>query len=78
MWSLSDGWEWESRSYLPVYAIPGPAGATLMHQLSWYSGNTSYAHSGAASVQGPADIRLFTFIDFGKHPNPGEHIYGEC
>ncbi|KAF7597038.1 hypothetical protein BBP40_010512 [Aspergillus hancockii] len=64
MWSLSDGGGWDNRSDLPVYAIPGPAGATLMHQLAWNSGNTSYAHSEAASVQGPADIRLFTLIDF--------------
>ncbi|OGM49086.1 RING finger domain protein [Aspergillus bombycis] len=75
-WSLKGGGDWKSRNILPVYAIPGPAGATLMNQLAWYSGNTSHAHNGhpaSASVTGRPDVRLLSLIDFeraqGKMPS---------
>ncbi|KAE8149649.1 hypothetical protein BDV25DRAFT_130173 [Aspergillus avenaceus] len=73
LWSLGDGAEWKRRNQYPVYAIPGPAGATLMSQLASYSGNTSNVQGGhndtAASVHDQHDTRLFTLIDFERsHP----------
>lgn len=34
VWTADDGGAWEIDSNLPVYAIPGPAGNALMHELS--------------------------------------------
>ncbi|PKX89500.1 E3 ubiquitin-protein ligase RNF103 [Aspergillus novofumigatus IBT 16806] len=41
IWNLGDDGAWKSRNNYPVYAIPGPAGETLMQQLSWYSDNAT-------------------------------------
>lgn len=79
IWSLSNGGDWKSRNILPVYAIPGPAGVTLMHQLAWYSGNTSHAHNGhneSASMPGEPDIRLFSLIDFERGQNKMPSLWG--
>ena len=67
-WILSDNDMWKSENEYPVYAIPGPAGTTLMEKLAWYSENATSEHSSVA----PADprhsenVRLFTFIDLSK------------
>lgn len=55
-----------------VYAIPGPAGDTLMKQLSWYSGHgvlpSGQRNISTGLAQGkPGDMRLFTLIDLGKN-----------
>ncbi|KAF9247468.1 hypothetical protein DTO013E5_4801 [Penicillium roqueforti] len=39
-WATSDGDKWRMDNDYPVYAIPGPAGTTLINDLSWYSNKT--------------------------------------
>lgn len=72
---MGNGNEWKNRNEYPVYAIPGPAGATLMQQLAWFSGNVTSAASPhthhqntsvAPDSQHSENVRLFTFIDLGK------------
>ena len=36
VWDLGEGGRWKVRNRYPVYAIPGPLGAQLMHQLALY------------------------------------------
>ncbi|KAE8352932.1 hypothetical protein BDV28DRAFT_148538 [Aspergillus coremiiformis] len=78
-WSLGDGGDWRNRNLPPVYAIPGLAGVTLMHQLAWTSGNTSHAQNGhneSTSVPGQPDIRLFSLIDFERGQNKMPSLWG--
>ncbi|KAE8323018.1 hypothetical protein BDV39DRAFT_144353 [Aspergillus sergii] len=78
-WSLRDGGDWKNRNILPVYAIPGPAGVTLMNQLAWYSGNTSHAynsHNASASVTGRSDTRLLSLIDFERDQGKMPSLWG--
>ncbi|KAJ5821547.1 Ribosomal protein L15e [Penicillium rubens] len=39
-WATNDGDKWRMDNNYPVYAISGPAGATLINDLSWYSNKT--------------------------------------
>ncbi|CAG8893034.1 unnamed protein product [Penicillium egyptiacum] len=39
-WATKDGDKWRMDNNYPVYAISGPAGATLINDLSWYSNET--------------------------------------
>lgn len=70
-WMLDENEEWKSQNYYPVYAIPGLAGATLMDQLSKYSGDTVPPdwETGNAADQ-PGFIRLFTLINLGEQDQP--------
>ncbi|KAJ5085992.1 hypothetical protein N7532_010763 [Penicillium argentinense] len=71
--ATDDGWKlkderWRGDNDYPVYAIPGPAGVTLMRELSWFSDNTSQnstRHSNRAARDNDSD-RLFTMIDTSK------------
>ncbi|KAL2007822.1 hypothetical protein VTN00DRAFT_7804 [Thermoascus crustaceus] len=68
-WSLDDGGAWKKNNEYPVYAIPGSAGATLMHELARYSGNLSSAENatGSGAVE-PADyIRLYARINLERN-----------
>ncbi|KAH8422623.1 RING-H2 finger protein [Aspergillus melleus] len=67
VWSLRDK-EWKRRNKYPVYAIPGPAGATIMRQLSYYSGNSSrpYNESTEFLQEGQGEMRLFALINLGE------------
>lgn len=71
-WNLGDNDMWKSENEYPVYAIPGPAGTTLMEKLAWYSENATSEHSNHNGSVAPADprhnenVRLFTFIDLSK------------
>ncbi|KKY22779.1 putative ring finger domain-containing protein [Phaeomoniella chlamydospora] len=38
VWNLDDGGRWKSQINFPAYAVPGPTGRQLMHELSLYSG----------------------------------------
>lgn len=75
IWNLGDNGAWKDQNKYPVYAIPGPAGETLMRQLSWYSGNAtlvgidtgSILNESSAPAQDQHDVvRLFALIDYGK------------
>lgn len=57
-WNLGDQGKWRSQNQCPVLAIPGPAGVTLMRQLSLFSGNSAGSPSSA--------VRMFTVIDLGE------------
>ncbi|KAL1970618.1 hypothetical protein VTN77DRAFT_4262 [Rasamsonia byssochlamydoides] len=41
IWSLGDGGQWKKDNAYPVYAISGPAGSKLMHELAQYSGGST-------------------------------------
>ncbi|KAJ5788616.1 hypothetical protein N7457_003606 [Penicillium paradoxum] len=40
LWTIDKEEEWRVDNHYPVYAIPGPAGISLINDLSWYSDNT--------------------------------------
>lgn len=70
-WMLDENEEWKSQNNYPVYAIPGLAGATLMNQLSMYSGDTIPPDSQNDSMSDePGIIRLITLINLGEHDQP--------
>ncbi|KAJ5920289.1 hypothetical protein N7516_011147 [Penicillium verrucosum] len=39
-WAINDGNKWRMDNNYPVYAIPGPAGTSLINDLTWYSSET--------------------------------------
>ncbi|KAJ5977002.1 hypothetical protein N7501_000344 [Penicillium viridicatum] len=39
-WAINDGDKWRMDNNYPVYAIPGPAGTSLINDLTWYSSET--------------------------------------
>ncbi|KAJ5187672.1 hypothetical protein N7449_010666 [Penicillium cf. viridicatum] len=39
-WTINDGDKWRMDNNYPVYAIPGPAGTSLINDLTWYSNET--------------------------------------
>ncbi|KAL8783682.1 MAG: hypothetical protein Q9213_004476 [Squamulea squamosa] len=51
VWGLGDGGSWKSKNKFPVYAIPGPTGASIMTQLGQYSGSISDAPNGTELVE---------------------------
>ncbi|GAD92802.1 RING finger domain protein, putative [Paecilomyces variotii No. 5] len=72
VWTLNDGGAWRKNNPYPVYAIPGPAGNTLMNELAKYSGNTTNPESTNSSdlsnVQSSTDFaRLYGLISL-KQP----------
>lgn len=82
IWSMRDGGVWRKNNPYPVYAIPGPAGNTLMHELAQYSGNTTSADSGSNSnlTNIPSSTnyaRLYGLISLGKPPID-RYLTGAC
>ncbi|KAL4891671.1 hypothetical protein BDV59DRAFT_203267 [Aspergillus ambiguus] len=79
-WLLDGDDGWKSQTAFPVYAIPGPAGATLMQQLALYSGNNNSASSANGSTsflqEGFTDIRLFTLIDLDRGDKKMPSLWG--
>ncbi|EYE94492.1 uncharacterized protein EURHEDRAFT_93521 [Aspergillus ruber CBS 135680] len=82
-WVLGDSDEWKDRNEFPVYAIPGPDGATLMQRLSWYSGDATSTspHENGNSAVAPhrhhhENVRLFTFIDLAKNGKKMPSLWG--
>ena len=70
-WSLGDGGQWQGENQYGIYALPGAIGATIVQQLSLYSGNLSTAPHGAglALEFEPDDIvRLVTQVDVSGSP----------
>lgn len=67
-WSLGDADAWKNENQYPVYAVAGPVGATLVHELSLYSGNSSNSLSKESTTQN-GYIRLLANIDLGNYPN---------
>lgn len=70
-WDLHDGDQWRKQNEYPIYAIPGPAGVTLMHELAWFSHGQSNHSSDDNETSTDASRketsqRLFTMIDTGK------------
>ncbi|KAI9040429.1 RING-H2 finger protein [Aspergillus affinis] len=77
VWSLRDK-EWKRRNKYPVYAIPGPAGATIMRQLSYYSGNSSrpYNESTEFLQEGQGETRLFALINLDRGGKKMPSLWG--
>lgn len=68
-WALKDGDKWRADNDYPVYAIPGPAGVTLMRELSWFSDAQSKRRqldNSASDLTGSESERLFVMLDSGK------------
>ncbi|EED16797.1 RING finger domain protein, putative [Talaromyces stipitatus ATCC 10500] len=67
MWDLGDNGQWKKEYNYPVYAVSGPAGTNLMHQLSQYSGrNNGVGGRNESEVQAQSIedcARLYTLID---------------
>ncbi|KAJ9221114.1 hypothetical protein DTO207G8_4226 [Paecilomyces variotii] len=65
VWTLNDGGAWRQNNHYPVYAIPGPAGNTLMNELAQYSGNTTSPENSSdlSNVQPSTNFaRLYALI----------------
>ncbi|KAJ6102022.1 hypothetical protein N7486_004449 [Penicillium sp. IBT 16267x] len=68
-WDLHDDDQWMTDNNYPIYAVPGPAGMTLMKELSRFSDGTNHNQIHNAfdiSSSNPvrkSDIRLFTMLD---------------
>lgn len=61
MWDLGDAGEWKKENQYPIYAIPGTAGTSLMHQLEQYGGRGN-----GSDAQTIADCaRLYALLDLG-------------
>ncbi|RJE25805.1 RING finger domain protein [Aspergillus sclerotialis] len=74
IWSLGDDEAWKNQNQYPVYAIAGPAGATLMYRLSLYSGNSSDSSVRGSTTQN-GYIRLLANIDLGNNAE-GPSVWG--
>lgn len=69
LWDLGDNEQWKKDYDFPVYAVPGPSGSRLMHQLSQYSGKStdnSSANSSPETAYSVRCARLYTLFNFGK------------
>ncbi|GIJ84451.1 hypothetical protein Asppvi_003298 [Aspergillus pseudoviridinutans] len=85
IWDLGDAGAWKNQNNYPVYAIPGPAGETLMRQLSWYSENAtlvgfdtgSNLNESSALAQDQHEIvRLFALLDFAEDHRNMPSLWG--
>lgn len=65
-WRLNDGGAWKVENDYPVYAVPGPAGATLMRELSWYSSGDKGGNETRTFTQYRSSDRLFAMIDLSE------------
>lgn len=78
-WSLNDGDQWRTQNDYPVYAIPGPAGLTLIHELAWFSDgrpknrsrNDSQPSTG--QTRSGTNQRLFAMIENGQNSKSNLH-----
>ncbi|KAJ5697323.1 hypothetical protein N7488_011007 [Penicillium malachiteum] len=75
-WDLNDQGRWRLDNSYPVYAIPGPAGVTLMNELSWFpsdsSSHASPSHQNSTSpsstdVSSSPNSRIFIMADTGHN-----------
>lgn len=69
-WDLNDNQHWIAQNDYPVFAVPGPAGKTLMNELAWFSDGPSQNNSQNEGNTSPDPLesktaRLFTMIDTG-------------
>ncbi|KAJ5278821.1 hypothetical protein N7478_004193 [Penicillium angulare] len=65
IWSLHDRGRWRSENDFPVYGVPGPAGATLMHELTSYGSShnkTSNTTNSSTHDSSVPDKRLFVMF----------------
>ncbi|KAJ5934232.1 hypothetical protein N7466_003779 [Penicillium verhagenii] len=74
-WSLHDDDQWMIDNDYPIYAVPGPAGVTLMNELSWFSDGSIHnqthnishiSHTSSSNESRDPDTRLFTMLDTGE------------
>lgn len=64
-WALGGSYDWKNNNGYAVFAVPGPTGRTLMHQLSVYSKNSPNS-SIRISPTLHGEVRLYSVIDLGK------------
>lgn len=72
-WDINNKEDWTAQNNYPVFAVPGPAGKTLMHELSWFSDgpsqNDTHDNNSSTDPLKSKSARLFTMIDTGmSHP----------
>jgi hypothetical protein len=75
VWNLGDSEQWKKDNDFPIYAIPGPSGSRLMHQLSEYSRESpdnSNLESSPETAYSVRCARLYTLFNFGK---PGSLLF---
>ncbi|KAJ5712939.1 uncharacterized protein N7483_010120 [Penicillium malachiteum] len=74
-WDLNDQGRWRLDNGYPVYAVPGPAGVTLINELSWFPSPSSFpdspSHQNSTSplstdVSSSLNSRLFIMADTGS------------
>lgn len=63
-WVINDGEKWRMENDYPVYAIPGPAGTSLIRDLAKFSGDSTHSkRDNLAEI--PDSSRLFARLETG-------------
>ncbi|KAJ5206762.1 hypothetical protein N7472_003210 [Penicillium cf. griseofulvum] len=77
-WAINDGNKWRMEINYPVYAIPGPAGKSLINDLSWYSAETpdnKRDNSTEEFALQTTTSRLFARIETGENTTPATNVW---
>ncbi|CAG8939775.1 unnamed protein product [Penicillium salamii] len=64
-WVINDGEKWRMENDYPVYAIPGPAGTSLIRDLAKFSGESTHSKRDNPT-EIPDSSRLFARLETGK------------
>ncbi|KAJ5503534.1 hypothetical protein N7463_006408 [Penicillium fimorum] len=76
-WAINDGDKWRMDNNYPVYAIPGPAGISLINDLSWYSAETPEKENLMEDFMIQTKTgRLFARIETGEETTPATSVWG--
>lgn len=67
-WKINDGEKWRMENNYPVYAIPGPAGTSLIRDLAHFSGDSTHDKrdvvNGSARLFGRVELGMSKFVLF--------------
>ncbi|OQE38940.1 hypothetical protein PENCOP_c007G01560 [Penicillium coprophilum] len=77
-WAINDGDKWRMDNNYPVYAIPGPAGTSLINDLSWYSAKTQDNKRENLTEKFELQTktsRLFARIETGEETTPATSVW---
>ncbi|KAJ5170242.1 uncharacterized protein N7500_003025 [Penicillium coprophilum] len=77
-WAINDGDKWRMDNNYPVYAIPGPAGTSLINDLSWYSAKTQENKRENLTEKFELQTktsRLFARIETGEETTPATSVW---
>jgi hypothetical protein len=75
IWDLMDDGDWQNQNHFPIFAVPGQDGASMMRELSRYSGNLTQIPYGKeiTDLYGPNSrdyVRIWTELTLRDPTNP--------